>query len=566
MAEPTDRVSSEAPWRGPAAPCVYCGQVIPRDSPRCSHCRTAFSPAVRQAYREAVGPWFYLVQKNPSGRGVTFETLVKLVEKGRIKADSVIRGPTTHQDWMYAAETPRLSKYLGICPHCFGGATPDQTYCTHCQLSMNERPGSPRPGVPPELVKAPFHKAGHDLEVELAKRAAAAEEARTETISDAEAPTPVAAGAPVAAGPAAAPAGAAGPAAEARAAVSALVRGSGAPPSRLRRAPKLWIVLALTWGTLLVVFTIFLAAPAPGWGPLASLHASWRGMLGLGGAASGEPPGPHDAALAAWVSDRLREADGSIAAGDYEKAIAIYQAIINRTGDSRWHARIADLRDRIRQDTEQRLADLRAKLTDAESLAEKHEYDAALTVLRNIGAKDRALLEGIGVDVVKMEDTVRTARDQYQTALRQQKQRLAAELARAGQLRAQKKPQEALDVYSLILRAFPRDLITQQVDIDKVIGDVKAEIQAGIAPPPPLPPLPPPPPLFTEEETIRKVADLMEQAVKLEQEEKFSEALLKLNEVKTFDRKYWPDTLEKRIETVKKKKEALEFFGMERRP
>ena len=563
MAESSGRAASDAPWRGPSAPCAYCGQVIPRDSPRCPHCRTAFSAAVRQAYREAVGPWFYLVAKNPSGRGVTFETLVKLVEKGRVKADSIVRGPTTRQDWLYAAETPRLSKYLGLCPHCFGEATPDLTYCTHCQLNMNERPASARPGVPAELVKPPFHKAAHDLEVDLAKRAAAAEEARSEAISDAEAPTPVAAGAPVAA---AAPSALAGLAAATPAAAPTPPR-LPAAARWLRRKPKLGVVLALTWGTLLVLWAIFLAVPVPAsWGPVARLHASWRGMLGIGGEVAPEPPPPTDAALAAWKTERLRQADAAIAAGDYEKAVAIYQALIERTGEGHWYARIADLRNKIRQDTEERLAALRAKLTDAEALAERHEYDGALAVLRNIGAKDRTLLASIGVDIAKMEETVRTAQDQHQTAMRQQKQRLAAELARADRLRAEKKPREALDVYHLILRAFPRDLVVQEVDIDKVVSEVKAEIQASLAPPPPPPPPPPPEPLLTEQETVRKVADLMEQAVKLEQEEKFAEALQRLTDIKKFDRKYWPDTLEKRIEAVRKKKEALEFFGMERRP
>ena len=60
-----------------------------------------------------------------------------------------------------------------------------------------------------------------------------------------------------------------------------------------------------------------------------------------------------------------------------------------------------------------------------------------------------------------------------------------------------------------------------------------AEIEASAAPPPP----PPPPvePVMTEAEVIAKVADLMEQAARLEGEEKFADALDKLNAVKKFD-------------------------------
>ena len=135
MSEAADSPETQPPWQAEEGPCPFCGRVIPRTSPRCTHCRTSLSLAVRKASREVQGEWFYLDARNPSGRGVDFETIVKMVEKGRIRRESVVRGPTTHQDWTYAGEAPRLAKYLGMCPHCFAEADPGETYCGHCQIT-----------------------------------------------------------------------------------------------------------------------------------------------------------------------------------------------------------------------------------------------------------------------------------------------------------------------------------------------------------------------------------------------------------------------------------------------
>lgn len=138
---------NDAPWTDPEVPCVYCGRRLRRDSQRCPHCKTSYSLAVRRASREIEGDWFYLEPRNPSNRGVDFGTMLKLIEKGRLRRDSVVRGPTTHQDWMYAAETPRLSKHLGVCPHCFAPASGNQEFCATCHRTLDERPARLKPGV-----------------------------------------------------------------------------------------------------------------------------------------------------------------------------------------------------------------------------------------------------------------------------------------------------------------------------------------------------------------------------------------------------------------------------------
>jgi tetratricopeptide (TPR) repeat protein len=386
----------------------------------------------------------------------------------------------------------------------------------------------------------------------LAKKGAAAEEARSDIITGPAAPTPTAAGAALVASAAGGFGGAAG----------------RRLTTLLARKPKVWVVLFLTWLTVIPLFLIGIFTPLPilllprGCEPaVLEFQAKYKGMLGL---AKANPDGPlpsdgGDAALKQWVDDRLRDADNAIATGDFAGAIDIYQKLIDRTGDARWQARATDLRKRIQQQAEQRLADLTGKLEQAQAMADRHQYDDALAVLRNIGPKDRQLLASKGMDVGKMEGTVLKAQQQYQDALRVQAEKLAASLEDIRKLRAARKLKEALAGYEQILQSFPRDLITQHVNIDKAIRDLKAEIQASAAPTPPPPPVAP---VMTEKEIITKVADLMEQAVRLEQQEKFNEALAKLGEVKKFDPKYWPETLEKRIEAVKKKKDALDFFGI----
>ena len=281
MADANGGASNQPVFKGPEAPCVYCGKVIDRGADRCPHCRTSYSFAVRKASREVVGDWFYLDSRNPSGRGVTFETLIKMIEKGRIRPDSIVRGPTTHHDWMYAAETPRLAKYLGLCPHCFTEAKPEDTYCTQCQLNMNERPAEARPGATPDEIADPYHRPAYEMEERLAQAAETEQEPATPP------PRPAPAGvsrpsAAAAAGPARGP----GPRPEpkpspmAPAAAQALAgSGTGDRPSRVaaasrRGGPKLWIVLVLAWVTLIPILILGYLLPIP------VLHDALHAIIG----------------------------------------------------------------------------------------------------------------------------------------------------------------------------------------------------------------------------------------------------------------------------------------------
>jgi len=565
MAEANGGSTDQPAFKGPQAPCVYCGKVIERGSDRCPHCRTSYSLAVRKASREVVGDWFYLDPRNPSGRGVTFETLIKMIEKGRIRPDSVVRGPTTHHDWMYAAEAPRLAKYLGMCPHCFAEAKPEDTYCTHCQLNMNERPAEARPDAGPDQIKEPFHKPAYEMEEQLAEAAK----------TDEEPPTPAPRPAP--AGPR--PAAARGPSpkpelkpSETAAAAAAALAESGAAERSTRVAvaprrsgPKLWIVLVLTWVTLIPILLL-------GWFlPIPILHDALHGLVGSGSGPEGGTPTvvpPTEKTPGAdqqWLKQQLARADAAEQKKDYAGAIRIYEEIIAKTGDESWRQRIVTLRQLPQQERQKRLQKLRDRLEMAEDLAAQKRHDDALAVLRNISREDRSLLASIGIGVDNMETSIQAAKAQQEKRQQQEKE-LADRLAAAKALKEAGKLKEALAAYLAIGKTFDAKLVAASVDLAKVTEALETEIaKAEAANPPEMPPEqtgkePEPPP----SEAAKAIADLLAKAASLEKAEKFAEALAALEQIREkFDEKFWPDQLEQRIRQVKAKKEAIEFFGME---
>lgn len=115
--------------------CPYCG-AISSNPKRCEECAGFFDPLSRQATQNAMGPWFIRDPKRPFHPGCSFETLRDMVRKGRITADTILRGPTTHQLWNFAARTPSVANLLGICHNCRREAKPDATECPACRASF----------------------------------------------------------------------------------------------------------------------------------------------------------------------------------------------------------------------------------------------------------------------------------------------------------------------------------------------------------------------------------------------------------------------------------------------
>lgn len=625
--DPTQESQESVPvWKGEQAPCVYCGQVVSRAEDRCPHCRTSMSVAVRRASRELIGPWYYLDPRNPSGRGVTFEALIKMIEKGRIRHDSIVRGPTTHQDWVYAAEAPRLAKYLGVCPHCFAEAKPEDTYCTHCQLNMNTRPAEPRPGIPWDLVKPPMHRAAYDIERDLSgsvKPSGEMLEGEALDIPVAVPPLPpppapaIPVAAPVAAvraeptppprslwpepaprpvraeptpppRPVAPPARVESAAMLAAAAQLAPIGHSGAghespveamsalaaerPTSMItlrRPKKKMWAMLLAT--VVLPVATLGIVA-------IVLVYSGWltpatkEKILEQVRVKTPEKDKPTPAVTPTrvanpnevWLADRTKELEKAVAARDFTKAVEVCEAIRIRTGDASWDARLEDLRRQQTDDRRGHNAKLNERLQSAEELFRNHRYEEAITIVKGIGKEDRAVLAELGVGVDLIERKYRE--DQIKWDASQQKEsQLKVALDQARKLQGAKRNDDALTSLRAIKKGYAEDVDLLQRVVPTLDADIKAlETLVASAKPKVDPTKIAPPKLdLAPEQTMAVVADLWKQATDLEAGEKVKEALAKLQEIKTrFDPKFWPEGFDKRYQSVDAKVQALIFFGL----
>lgn len=93
--------------------------------------------ATRQATKARIGPWYVLQTRNPAAPGMKFSTLLALVVKGQVTPKSVVRGPTTHQLWRFAAHVRGLSREFGICYSCGEALEKTATICPHCDRTQD---------------------------------------------------------------------------------------------------------------------------------------------------------------------------------------------------------------------------------------------------------------------------------------------------------------------------------------------------------------------------------------------------------------------------------------------
>jgi N-acetylmuramoyl-L-alanine amidase len=71
-----------------------------------------------------------------------FETLMALVKRGQVTAQSVVRGPTTNQFWRVAAQVKGLSREFGVCYNCSTAVEKSATICPQCNR-LQEPPSNP---------------------------------------------------------------------------------------------------------------------------------------------------------------------------------------------------------------------------------------------------------------------------------------------------------------------------------------------------------------------------------------------------------------------------------------
>ena len=149
------------------AVCPFCGSqnAIAANSTTnsqgpCPRCTMEDTAATRQATKARIGPWHVLQTRNPAAPGMRYATLLALVNKGQVTARSVVRGPTTHQLWRYAAHVKGLSREFGVCYSCGESIDKTASHCPHCDRAQ-EPVGNPdalleaREAVTPSVMPGP---------------------------------------------------------------------------------------------------------------------------------------------------------------------------------------------------------------------------------------------------------------------------------------------------------------------------------------------------------------------------------------------------------------------------
>jgi len=132
---PLSELAAEA-WHGQAKPCPSCGQLVRRTASGCDLCGQDLRPQMLLKMQAHAGPWYVLEHVRPFP-GVRIERLIKQIRRGVLTGTSIVRGPTTFHQWRFAAETPGLSKYLGLCWRCQAPVSELDTICLGCRAVLD---------------------------------------------------------------------------------------------------------------------------------------------------------------------------------------------------------------------------------------------------------------------------------------------------------------------------------------------------------------------------------------------------------------------------------------------
>ena len=116
--------------------CPYCGHPQPVGD-QCNECGGLFEPLSRKATQISMGPWYIRDRNSPFRPGCSIEVLKKQIEAGRVKGNTVLRGPTTHQYWSVARNTPGVSHLLGYCHECNASVQATNSECPKCSASFH---------------------------------------------------------------------------------------------------------------------------------------------------------------------------------------------------------------------------------------------------------------------------------------------------------------------------------------------------------------------------------------------------------------------------------------------
>ena len=117
--------------------CPYCGHLQASSSHRCEQCQGLFEPLSRMATQIAMGPWFVRDESMPYAPGCSFEIIKRKAQTGKLTAQSIIRGPSTHQFWMHADQVPGIAHLIGICHQCSCKVNPKERLCPECHAPFD---------------------------------------------------------------------------------------------------------------------------------------------------------------------------------------------------------------------------------------------------------------------------------------------------------------------------------------------------------------------------------------------------------------------------------------------
>ncbi len=120
-----------------------------------------------------MGPWFVRFESQPFRPGCSYETLLHLIERGTVRPDTAIRGPTTKQFWMLARWCPGVAHRLGICHSCQERVDPASTACASCGVEFLAATDRQRLGLG-EVRALPGRSSGAGVEPGPTERAAEA--------------------------------------------------------------------------------------------------------------------------------------------------------------------------------------------------------------------------------------------------------------------------------------------------------------------------------------------------------------------------------------------------------
>ena len=193
--------------------CPFCGAVNETMEGPCPNCTMTNTADTRKATKSRIGPWYVLQSRNPAAPGMRYETLLGFVRKGRVKARSIVRGPTTHQLWRFACQVKGLSREFGLCYSCGGSIEREAQLCPQCNR-LQDPPPDPdvflegQAAAAPESVAQPSgaRPVAPAEALQETRPAPIFKELKLPPLTDFPSIAPPAAAAPAASAPAAAPA------------------------------------------------------------------------------------------------------------------------------------------------------------------------------------------------------------------------------------------------------------------------------------------------------------------------------------------------------------------------